>query len=235
MKNYLSFGGGVNSVATMLLLLDEGVEFEAVYVDHGCDWPETREYIAALQAKYPITIIKPNVEGYSNLYDYLANKGKIAMRFPRWCTVDWKKRPLANYYQKPAWVNIGYAYDESKRAVITSEPGYEYRFPLIEREITRRGCIEIIKAHNLSVPIKSGCWFCPFQGIKDYKLLRKKHPDLFCLAVKLEEDHKQMVWDRYMRCDATNILHKPLSKIIDDKDQGHLFDDMAYPPCQCGL
>lgn len=32
MKNYLSFGGGVNSVAMMLLLLDEGVEFEAVYV-----------------------------------------------------------------------------------------------------------------------------------------------------------------------------------------------------------
>jgi tRNA U34 2-thiouridine synthase MnmA/TrmU len=33
MRNYLSFGGGVNSVAMMLLLLDEGIEFEAVYVN----------------------------------------------------------------------------------------------------------------------------------------------------------------------------------------------------------
>ena len=37
MRNYLSFGGGVNSTAMLLLLLDEGWEFEAVYVDHGAE------------------------------------------------------------------------------------------------------------------------------------------------------------------------------------------------------
>lgn len=35
MKNYLSFGGGVNSVALYLLMEDMGIEFEAVFVNHG--------------------------------------------------------------------------------------------------------------------------------------------------------------------------------------------------------
>ena len=56
MRNYLSFGGGVNSVAMMLLLLDEGVEFgpgkdaEALYVWMP-DWPETHEYLMMLEEK----------------------------------------------------------------------------------------------------------------------------------------------------------------------------------------
>jgi hypothetical protein len=235
MKNYLSFGGGVNSVAMMLLLLDEGVEFEAVYVDHGCDWPETLEYVAMLQTSYKITVLTPQVEGFTNLYEYLWSKGKIPMRFPRWCTVDWKSLPLSKYYEKPAWVNIGYASDESHRAVITSEKGFEYRFPLIEREITRAGCIEIIKSHGLPVPMKSGCWFCPFQGIKGYKQLRRKHPDLFCKVVALEERHIDEAWNRYMRCDGTRIIHKPMRDVIDDSNQDWLFEEMSYPPCQCGL
>jgi len=40
MKNYLSHGMGVNSTALMLLLADEGIEFESVFVYHGGDYPE---------------------------------------------------------------------------------------------------------------------------------------------------------------------------------------------------
>ena len=36
--------------------------FEAVYVDHGADWPETREYVAMFQGMgYPITVSRPSV------------------------------------------------------------------------------------------------------------------------------------------------------------------------------
>jgi len=54
MKNYLSFGGGVNSVALYLYLLDQKVEFEAVFVDHGTDWPETYDYVEMFKKKYPL-------------------------------------------------------------------------------------------------------------------------------------------------------------------------------------
>lgn len=45
MRIYLSNGMGVNSIAMMLLLLEKEWKFEAIYVDHGCDWPETRQYM----------------------------------------------------------------------------------------------------------------------------------------------------------------------------------------------
>lgn len=40
-KRYLSYGGGVNSTALLLLMHDEGLDFEAVFVDHGTDYPQT--------------------------------------------------------------------------------------------------------------------------------------------------------------------------------------------------
>ena len=50
-KNYLSFGGGVNSVALMLWLIDHGIEFEAVFSNHGGDYPETYDYLDMLLDK----------------------------------------------------------------------------------------------------------------------------------------------------------------------------------------
>ena len=80
MSSYLSFGGGVNSVAMMLHLLSQGGKFESVFVDHGTDWPETYQYLELLQTwlvknKYqPITVLKPDVEGFNCLYDFCFHK-----------------------------------------------------------------------------------------------------------------------------------------------------------------
>lgn len=70
-KEYLSFGGGVNSVALYLLLEQKGVEFEAIFVNHETDYPETYEYVDYLRDQgFKITEIKPNYEGYSKKKDY---------------------------------------------------------------------------------------------------------------------------------------------------------------------
>ena len=58
MKEYLSFGGGVNSTALMLLLLDEGIEFESVFVNHGGDYPETYEYVTCVRNPYDLVVSK---------------------------------------------------------------------------------------------------------------------------------------------------------------------------------
>ena len=110
MKTYLSFGGGVNSVAMMLLLLDEGIEeFEAVFVDHGTDWPETYKYFDMFQGWLtrkgykPITVLKPNVEGFTNLYDFYWHKKWVPSHMRRICTDKFKIRPLFKYFDKPCF------------------------------------------------------------------------------------------------------------------------------------
>ena len=81
MRNYLSFGGGVNSTALYFLMMDMGIEFEAVFVDHKCDWPETREYVREFSKRYPVTILTPQVEGrFESLYDYMWHYRMIPSR-----------------------------------------------------------------------------------------------------------------------------------------------------------
>ena len=233
MRNYLSFGGGVNSVALYLLLMEQGVEFEAVYVWMP-DWPETHEYLMMMEYKgYPVTVIFPARKSYGgiccNLYEYAWDHKMFPQRHPRWCTTEFKVKPLHDYFQKPCFVMLGIDAGESHRAKIGSAQGIENRWPLIEHEIDRKGCVEIIKRHGLPVPMKSGCFICPFQRVSQVKELRRRHPDLFCKLVALEERNINE-----LKKGPYYSMGKPFRDIVNEKDS-FLFDDMAYPPCECGL
>lgn len=241
MRNYLSYGGGVNSTALLLLMHDLGMDFEAVYVDHGCDWPETIEYVNMLREKYPITVIKPEyVRGgkrvFNNLYDFCVYANIIPARMQRWCTASFKVIPLNKYFQPPAFIHIGIDASESHRAKIASDKGLENRYLLIEHGIDRHGCIDLIEKHELPVPIKSGCWFCPFQRIGQWRLLRRKHPDLWCKIISLEKQCIEYAKNNGRNKNNGYLLKKgiTLDKIVDDR-QAYLWGELDYPPCQCGL
>ena len=235
MRNYLSFGGGVNSVALYLLLQEQGVEFEAVYVwmpDH----PKTHEYLLMMESKgYPITVIFPDVPRkkggpkYWNLYQMLWEHRLFPVVFgSRICSRDFKVYTLQKYFKTPCFSNIGIDFSEAHRAKLYTNKGIENRFPLIEHELTRQDCIKMIKRHGLPVPIKSGCFFCPFQGNKGIIALRKYDPDLYCLTDKLEK--------RVREVRSLTLLFNGLTvEQITNESNRFLFDDMAYPPCECGL
>lgn len=233
MRNYLSWGAGINSTAMLLLLYDEGQEFESIYVDHGCDWPETRAYVRMIAKRYSITILTPQVEGYDNLYEYADHYKMIPSQRKgfRWCTHKFKVSVINQYIKKPCFMMIGFSMDEAHRAKIQYEDGIENRYPLIEREIDRRECEEIIKKYGLSIPIKSGCFFCPGQRIEQWKKLRRQHPDLYCKAKHLEDQSVE----RALRKGVNPMyLNKhPLIKVVKEAEEV-LFEDMK-PPCHCGL
>jgi hypothetical protein len=238
MFNYLSFGGGVNSTAMYLVLLGEGVipgdpqdGFEAIYVDHGCDWPETREYVKRFAENFPLTILTPQVEGFSNLYEYSSKYNMFPSRIKRWCTDKFKVRVILKYTSKPCFQMIGFSSDEAHRAKLSVVKGVENRFPLLEREIDRDGCIKIIKDHGLDVPIKSGCYFCPFQRVGQWRQLRKVHPELFCKAKKLEDNCAKSREKRGKK-PIYLVRDKPLETVLDRNLS--LFDEQD-PPCNCGL
>ncbi len=245
MKNYLSFGGGVNSVAMYLMLKDQNIEFEAVFVDHGTDWPETYEYVDMfIKEGNPITILKPATRGsrpkncydtvFDNLYELSWALEMFPSRVQRWCTHRFKSLTLINYHESPCFVFIGYDYGERHRAKISSNSGQEFRWPLIEAEIDRDGCKQIIKDHGLPTPMKSGCYICPFQRVGQLRELRRKHPELFCKLEQLEnrnnEERKRLGKEPYYS------FKKPV-RIVAEKgiDQAKLWPEDEYPPCECML
>ena len=246
MKKYFSFGGGVNSVAMMLMLLDQGDEFEAIFVDHETDWPETYEYFNMFQkwlvdhGHEKITVLKPEVtikktgKTFHNLYDYLWHYQMIPSFRLRFCTDKFKVRVIQKYVETPCFMMLGIDAGESKRAKISSKKGIENRFPLIEYEIDREGCKGIITAHNLPIPIKSGCYICPFQRKAQWKELRLLKPELFCKAVKLE-DRASLYRIKNGKTPITIAASNKKLKTIVDENQINLFEEDNYPPCECGL
>jgi len=240
MKHYLSFGAGVNSVALHLLMIDEKYDFESVFINHGTDWPETYEYFGIFQSwlitngHKPVTVIKPDFGCCSSLIEYCIQKTMLPHTRLRWCTSRFKVEPFQKYVTTPCFVHIGIDADESKRAKISSTNGMENRYLLLEHNIDRDGCKELIVSHGLPVPPKSGCFICPFQKKSQWIELRKNHPCLFSQVVALEKQNREYRITRGKKPYYLNNNKKPLSEIVDER-QYNLFEQDNYPPCQCGL
>ena len=63
-RHVLSFGGGVNSAALMVVLIQEGLPFdEAVFADTGGEVPETYQYLETARRylgpdhEVPLTVV----------------------------------------------------------------------------------------------------------------------------------------------------------------------------------
>lgn len=185
MNFYLSYGAGVGSEALRLWLLENNWPHEAVYIDHGCDWPETKEFVKTISN---LTIIKPNVEGFDNLFDYCWHwKITPIIQGKRLCSHKFKVKPLLNYFKHPAIVYIGYTADEAKRIKINTEEDIFNQYPLVSKYWRRSDAEVYIELGNKTVPPRSHCWFCPLQSKGEWKLLYKKHPNLYQKAKELEQ------------------------------------------------
>ncbi len=249
-KVYLSHGGGVNSWALYLWLIEQGQvpgkDFEAVFIHHGCDWPETYRYLLLMESLgYPVTVIFPWRHGHWNLYDYCKDKKMFPSRQRRWCTDHFKLQASLSYYQRPSVVMTGFDAGEEgrmERQQMFEDDGITHDYPLIAEGIDRQGCIDLIQHHGLPVPPKSGCYICPFQGRADFLKLREQKPELFCKAKTLETlcSEKRIALGK----PPTYFRDMPLEDLIQAKDyrgrraavgQTEMFDSHDRPPCRCGL
>ena len=103
-RHILSFGGGVNTVALMIVLVDEGFPLdEVVFSDTGGEVPETYEYLETVDSylkKHSITFrtVSKSVSG-SDLYGTCSRRKVIPSVMWRWCTRDFKVAPIHAYYR----------------------------------------------------------------------------------------------------------------------------------------
>lgn len=200
MSDYLSYGAGVGSTALICYMLPQirAGEIEVVYVNHGADLPENIAYVQYIKntLNIPITEIKPDIgtkEGrhFDNLYDYYVYKRLCPSIHIRSCTTRAKIQPFNKYISRPATVYLGITYDEKHRAKPSPMKYRNSCYPLVDAGIGRTDAVRIIKDHNLAIPEKSSCYFCPFQTIKQWMKLYENHPDLFYRAVFLEKNCKK--------------------------------------------
>ncbi len=231
MRSYLSFGGGVNSTALMILLRQQGIEFEAVFADTGCEWPETYSYIGWLQAHgWPITVIRWEREDLWPLALQCQRYAIIPAPQTRWCTGDYKVKPFRAYIQRPCTVYLGIdAGEDIRRCNPSGDPDVEHVWPLREQHIDRRGCTEIIKRAGLPLPRKSRCWCCPEMNRGAWRDLYHRHPDLYEKALTMETRMNERLAAKGRKL-AYFCRDHPLPYIVGE-GQLELTPAMGVPPC----
>ncbi len=238
MTYWLSYGGGVNSTALAILLANGRIPqyepWRIIFADTGEERPETYEFIEKHFIPWlekhgkTLEIVKPK-ETVLERWERLKVTGS---RLLRSCTVEGKIRPIENYKK----INGG---GEDLLGIDASEA---HRMPdrirpLVDLDIDRDECEQIIKTEGLPSPGKSGCWCCPFMRVSEIIRLVKINPCGFERISRLEslatETH------------GTDSNGNPRSQWGDKSTeywrqrarQGDLFYDddnsSSGPPCGC--
>lgn len=203
-KHIVSFSGGKDSTAMLLMMLEKGMQVDdIVFMDTGVEFPEMYEHIKNVE-KYinrEITILKAEKSFEFMLLEYEKkkgkNKGQKGYSFPdfrnRWCTNYFKQRVIKKYL-KDKYKDFeileyhGIAVDEPKR--LEKNKNKNIKYPLAEWNITEQEALNYCylkgfdwnglyeKFHRVS------CWCCPLKSLKELKVLYKEYPENF---KKLEE------------------------------------------------
>ena len=235
----LSFGGGVNTVALMVLLIQHQSPLDcAIFADTGGETPETyrsveaaREYLA--EHNVPLHIVKARPR-LTDLYETASRRRVIPSVQWRWCTRDFKVNPIHKFYSAlGTHINqyIGIAYDEIHRMKDSGQDCITNLYPLIDLRMTRRDCIDVITQAGLAVPEKSGCFFCPFNSTDRWRQLLDRHPTLFEKAIALEEHSKhfpsQRLTDQVFRERDRVTLREYRERLLKGTDGVQIPEGMA--------
>ena len=201
----LSFGGGVQSTA-MLLMVHEGIlprPDVVMFADTGSELPETLQHIEDNARPFIEQVLKiPFIIARSQrgtLHDDYMRLSAIPMIGIRSCTDNFKISPQRKEIRKivgnrngillaECWMGI--TTDESKRKPKIKDPRepkwIEKTYPLLDLIPTSRAdCQEMNDRHNWSV-VKSGCFCCPYQSTKSWQKLKLDHPELFEISLEME-------------------------------------------------
>lgn len=215
----INYGGGVNSTAILSLMCQGKLKYKnplILFADTGAEKPETYAYLDYIQNEikahgYEITIVKSK-EG--SLLDYCKTNKILPMRHLRWCTDRWKRKPMEDYRKGRDYkLIVGIDYGERQRAYRWKNDGSTL-FPLISLQYTRQDCIKEIEKIGWKVPVKSGCYFCPY-AFKEFRELKINHPDLFKEVCALESQTLERLSD--MKAKGWYVESMPLDKAVEKR------------------
>lgn len=185
----VSFSGGKDSLATLLLVLDAGIRPKVIFVDTGIEFGETLAHVYETVDKYDLELmIEKAGEAY---FDALAHFGPSAKDF-RWCCKTCKLGPTARLVRKhfPDGVLafIGQRQYESENRY---QKGGIWENPWVPGQI---GASPIQKWTSLEVwlyifykkadynPLyergfeRIGCWLCPAADMAEHEEIGKYMP-----------------------------------------------------------
>ena len=243
----VAYGGGANSTAMMVEMHRRGIRPDLImFADTGGERPETYDAVAMVDLwcrkrfGIGIDVVRKTYQGKPETLEDNCRRMEmlpsIAYGFKS-CSLKYKVDPqdkFANHWE-PAlacWENggkckkwIGYDASEERRAKISENSKYAFRYPLIEWGIYRDDCVAICRSEGLP-SAKSSCFFCPSMKRHEITNLAKDHPSLIRRALDMEARAKLTSIAGLGRSFSWSAFLKG------ESEQSRLFADLEVP-CGC--
>lgn len=170
-------------------------------------------------ARTIVTNLSPEA-GHKSLYSECIANGVLPGRAygKAGCTVKWKIRAQEDWIKREAWAAECYrkselpikilGYDAGAREVLRAERqgnhdrahdkcifgrqcGHvQFWYPLVEKDIDRPGCEDLIRSEGLPLPPGSSCWYCPNMTPDEVLSLKDTRPAYFWKGVAMEENSR---------------------------------------------
>jgi hypothetical protein len=178
MKHVVSFGGGVNSTAMIIGMVDRKMQIDVViFADTGGEKPETYAWVEKFftwlrEKKIRCEIVREKI---TLEQDILIRKTLPPVVFGfKSCSEHFKRRPLMrwlkeNYGEEDITQYIGFDLLEARRIRTNQNTRILNKYPLIEWGWDRDRCKIVIQNAEFCLPPKSSCFFCP--NMKKYEIL----------------------------------------------------------------
>jgi len=195
----LSLGWGVQSwtLAAMVAIGELGPIDFAIHSDTGWEKEKTyefaKEWTPWLKDKGIVVITVNDKESSGAVIDQwggvfipaytISEKGNGQLR--RQCTHRWKIVPMRRWITKmmkareikknegaiEQW--IGITTDEWQRAKDSDVKYIKHQFPLLDKRMSRADCISWLQDHELEIPGKSSCTFCPYHNMAAWQEIKR--------------------------------------------------------------
>lgn len=193
--NIVSFSGGKDSTAMLLMMLEKGIQVDRVIcVDTTKEFSQMYEHIQKVQdmiEPLKIEIVKIDFDYWfgEHIKTKGKRKGEKGYGFPdfrnRWCTG--LKREAVKKLQKTIPEESiqfhGIAFDEKERT--SNNKGRNIKYPLVEWKITEKQALNYCYSRGLDWGglyeklTRVSCWCCPLSRIGELRVLYSDFPELW--------------------------------------------------------
>lgn len=224
-----SSGGGIQSTAIAVLICQGKLPKPdyAFMADCGYETEQTYEYcetvlkpkLAEVGVKYEmvkssdyVDVQLINPAGYCNLPAFRKNPDGTVSHFSTHCNSTWKQQVMRKWLREKGvekavdWVGI--STDEKRRARGTT--GVKWitnRYPLLELDMDRQACIDLIDIAGWKMPVRSSCIICPQRTMFEWLRMKVECPVDFEKACEI---------DRWIRSRDPNIYLNPKCVALED-------------------
>lgn len=240
----VSYGAGTNSTAMLIEMAYRHETVDAIlFADTGGERPATYDFLRLfsrwlVEHGLPaiVTVLKG---GRTETLEENCLRKKMLPSVAyghKSCSLKYKAEPQNQWVNQwpqaqAAWQRgekiikcLGFDAEESHRARFENDRKYHWRYPLLEWNIDRDACIDIIRSAGLPLPGKSACFFCP--NSKPHEILSLP-ADLLQRALVLEDNAELHTIKGLGRRWAWAELVKA------DRAQLKLFPNYDEEPCEC--